>query len=69
MIVDVESDLDDIQVRADDFNGTNAMLRPGRNFIPVSAYKSGTVSFDFEGNDVPAASIQPARTTYHLNKG
>ena len=69
MIVDVESDLDDIQLRADDFTGTHATLRPGRNFIPVSAYKSGTVSFDFNGTDVPAAAIQPARATYHLNKG
>ena len=69
MIVDVESDLDDIELRADDFAGTHATLRPGRNFIPVSAYKNGTVNFDFKGTDVPAAAIQPARTTYHLNKG
>jgi hypothetical protein len=27
------------------------------------------VSFDFEGNNVPAATIEPARTRYHLNKG
>jgi outer membrane usher protein FimD/PapC len=27
------------------------------------------VSFDFEGNHVPAATIQPARMNYHLNKG
>ena len=27
------------------------------------------MSFDFEGNHVPAASIEPARTRYHLNKG
>jgi hypothetical protein len=27
------------------------------------------VSFDFEGNHVPAASIQPPRSSYHLNKG
>jgi hypothetical protein len=27
------------------------------------------VSFDFEGNHVPAATISPARTRYHLNKG
>lgn len=69
MIVDVESDVDDIQLRADDFSGTHSTLRAGRNFIPVSAYKNGTVNFDFNGTDVPAATIQPARTTYHLNKG
>ncbi|MNF54918.1 hypothetical protein D3C76_683430 [compost metagenome] len=27
------------------------------------------MSFDFEGNHPPAASIQPPRTRYHLNKG
>lgn len=69
MIIDVESDLDDIALRADDLSGGSASLRPGRNFIPITAYKSSSVSFDFEGNHPPAASIQPARTSYHLNKG
>ncbi|MBE8591391.1 CS1-pili formation C-terminal domain-containing protein [Pseudomonas sp. MAFF 301449] len=69
MIIDVESDLDSIALRADDFSGGGAILRPGRNFVPVSAYKSSTVNFDFDGNHPPAANIQPARTTYHLNKG
>ncbi|CAI8958386.1 MULTISPECIES: TcfC E-set like domain-containing protein [Pseudomonas] len=69
MIVDVESDIDGIALRADDLSGGSAALRPGRNFIPLTAYKSSSVSFDFEGNHVPAASIEPARTRYHLNKG
>lgn len=69
MIVDVETDLDEVALRADDFSGGGALLRPGRNFVAVSAYKSSTVNFDFEGNHPPAANIQPARTTYHLNKG
>ncbi len=69
MIVDVESDIDDIALRADDLSGGSATLRPGRNFIPITAYKSSSVSFDFEGNHPPAASIQPARSRYHLNKG
>ncbi|KAA8560895.1 putative outer membrane usher protein EcpC [Pseudomonas extremaustralis] len=69
MIVDVESDLDDITLRADDLNGGSMALRPGRNFVPITAYKSSSVSFDFEGNHPPAATIQPARTAYHLNKG
>lgn len=69
MIIDVESDLDDIALRADDLSGGSASLRPGRNFIPITAYKSSSVSFDFEGNHPPAANIQPARTSYHLNKG
>lgn len=69
MIVDVESDIDGIALRADDLSGGSAALRPGRNFIPITAYKNSSVSFDFEGNHVPAASIEPARTRYHLNKG
>ena len=69
MIVDVETDLDDIALRADDLSGGSASLRPGRNFIPITAYKNSSVSFDFEGNHPPAATIRPARTSYHLNKG
>lgn len=68
MIVDVESDIDAIKLRADDYSGS-AVLHPGRNVVPVSAYKSGVVQFDFQGTDAPAASIQPPRATYHLNKG
>jgi len=69
MIVDVESDIEDIVLRADDFSGGGAALKPGRNFIPITAYQNSSVSFDFEGNAVPAATIEPARTRYHLNKG
>ncbi len=69
MIIDVETDLDTIALRADDLSGGSTVLRPGRNYVPVSAYKSSTVAFDFEGNHPPAANIQPARSTYHLNKG
>ncbi|MCR4538720.1 CS1-pili formation C-terminal domain-containing protein [Pseudomonas sp. 18.1.10] len=69
MIVDVETDLDDITLRADDLTGGSARLRPGRNFVPITAYKSSTLAFDFDGNYPPAATIQPARSNYHLNKG
>ncbi|KAF1028776.1 MAG: putative outer membrane usher protein EcpC [Pseudomonas sp.] len=69
MIVDVDTDLDDITLRADDLSGGSARLRPGRNFVPITAYKSSTLAFDFDGNHPPAASIQPARSNYHLNKG
>jgi len=69
MIIDVETDLDEIALRADDLSGGSATLRPGRNYVPLTAYKNSSVSFDFEGNHVPSASIQPPRTRYHLNKG
>lgn len=69
MIVDVDTDVDGIELRADDLSGSGAILKPGRNVIPVSAYRDGTVQFDFQGVHAPAAAIQPARTRYHLNKG
>ncbi|WP_445181069.1 CS1-pili formation C-terminal domain-containing protein [Pseudomonas sp. McL0111] len=69
MIVDVESDIEGVALRADDLSGGSSALRTGRNFIPLTAYKNSSVSFDFEGNHPPAASIDPVRTRYHLNKG
>ncbi|MCW2271599.1 hypothetical protein M2153_004326 [Pseudomonas sp. JUb96] len=69
IIVDVVSDVDDIALRADDLSGMGAVLKPGRNFVPVTAYRNGIVRFDFEGVHVPAATIQPATAHYHLNKG
>lgn len=69
MIIDVESDIDGLELRADDFSGVGGVLRPGRNVVPVSAYRDSSLQFDFQGTDVPAANIQPARARYHLNKG
>ena len=70
MIVDLDSDIDNLVLSADDLGGSfGAALKPGRNVVPVGAYKSGTVHFDFTGNDAHAASIQPAQARYHLNKG
>ncbi|CAM3828346.1 putative outer membrane usher protein EcpC [Pseudomonas reidholzensis] len=69
LIVDVETDLEDLQLRADDPNGSTASLRPGRNVIPVAAYKAGHVQFDFAGSDATAAVIQPSSLDYHLNRG
>jgi outer membrane usher protein FimD/PapC len=69
MIVDVETDIEGIALRADDLSGSGAILRPGRNVLPVTAYRDGSVQFDFQGTDAPAANIQPPRTRYHLNKG
>ncbi|CAM3318021.1 TcfC E-set like domain-containing protein [Pseudomonas fluorescens] len=70
MIIDVETDVEeDVVLRSDDMSGSSTTLRPGRNFVPVTAYKGSTIAFDFEGNYPPAATIQPARSAYHLNKG
>lgn len=69
VIVDVRSDYPDVELRADDSNGGGVALRPGRNFMPLTAYQAGNVQFDFEGALAPAATIQPATLRYHLNRG
>ena len=69
LIVDVETDLDDLKLRADSTGGSSATLHPGRNVIPVGAYKAGHVQFDFDGSEATAAVIQPSSVDYHLNRG
>lgn len=69
MIVDVETDIDNLKLRADDHYGPSAELLPGRNIIPVSAYRPGQVTFDFDGREVQTASIHPTAVSYHLNRG
>lgn len=67
LIVDVDSDIDGLKLRADDALGAN--LHPGRNIIPVTPYKAGHVQFDFDNGDTTAAVIQPSSMDYHLNRG
>lgn len=69
MIVDVSSELADLPLRAHDSRGGSYVLRPGRNFLPVTAYRSGVLQIDFDGRNAPAAAIQPSTLDYHLNKG
>lgn len=69
MIVDVSSELPDVELRAHDSRGGSYVLQPGRNFLPVTAYRTGALQIDFHGRAAPAASIQPAMLDYHLNKG
>ena len=69
MIIDVESDVEAIELRADDLSGSGAILKPGRNLLGLTPYRDGTVQFDFQGVYAAAASIQPARVRYHVNKG
>ncbi len=69
MIVDLESDMPELTLRADDDQGGNIKLRPGRNLIPVAAYRSGAVQLDMAGHNTPSVSIRPNVLPYHLNKG
>lgn len=70
LIVDIESDTDIPDLRADDTAGGSTPLRNGRNFVPVGAYKPGTVQFDLaRDTDSTAIAISPATSAYHLNRG
>ncbi|WP_084167985.1 CS1-pili formation C-terminal domain-containing protein [Pseudomonas vranovensis] len=69
MVVDVETDYTDLELQAFDQQGYGSTLKSGRNLIPVKAYRAGNVQFDFNGDDAPAAVIQPQSANYHLNKG
>ncbi|HHQ4776716.1 TPA: CS1-pili formation C-terminal domain-containing protein [Aeromonas veronii] len=69
MIVDLESDMPELTMRADDDQGGNITLRPGRNLIPVAAYRSGAVQLDLAEHDAPSVSIRPNVLPYHLNRG
>ncbi|WP_050462084.1 TcfC E-set like domain-containing protein [Herbaspirillum autotrophicum] len=69
LIVDIESDVAELDLRADDTAGGSTLLRKGRNFVPVGAYKPGTVQFDLARDTDTAIAISPAASGYHLNKG
>lgn len=69
VIVDLESDFKDVKVRAQDSQGGSMELRPGRNLVPVSAYRSGRLQYFFDRSQAPAATLQPSASNYHLNKG
>jgi len=63
MIIDVRSDLAGATIRAHDSRGGSHILRPGRNLLPVSAYRPGSIQLDFDDHHAPAAAIQPTRPT------
>lgn len=69
MIVEVESDLPDLRLQAYDSQGAGATLRPGRNFVPVTAYKPGSVQLSFAGNNDAGAVIDTPVVGYRLNRG
>ncbi|MEG6258830.1 TcfC E-set like domain-containing protein [Enterobacter bugandensis] len=68
MIVDIKSDDPDARLMAYHDSG-NTELKPGRNFIPVSAWKPGTVALDFPGDEAPALKVIPQQLSYHHVRG
>ncbi|HDS9725589.1 TPA: TcfC E-set like domain-containing protein [Enterobacter bugandensis] len=68
MIVDVNSDEPGARLMAYHDSGSTE-LKPGRNFIPVSAWKPGSVSLDFPGDEAPALKVMPQQINYHHVRG
>lgn len=69
LIVDVESDIEGLRLRADDSEGLASELHVGRNLVPATAWKAASVQLDFAGQHDTAAVIQPALLGYHMNRG
>lgn len=68
MIVDVISDDDNAELVALHQSGSSK-LKPGRNFIPVEAWKPGHIQLAFPGTDAPALKIEPEYLDYHHIRG
>jgi outer membrane usher protein FimD/PapC len=69
LIVDLDSDQEDVELMAHDSAGQTVLLKPGRNVVPVGAYTPGTVSFDFANQHSAYVSLSQSVASYHLNKG
>lgn len=68
VIVEVISDDPKAELIAQHPRGS-IKLKPGNNFIPVEAWKEGTLELDFPEADAPALSISPRQLNYHLTRG
>jgi hypothetical protein len=69
MIVELQSDMPNLRLQAYDSQGSGATLRPGRNFVPVTAYKPGSVQLGFAGDNDAGAVIDRPVVGYQLNRG
>jgi len=69
MVVDVDSDVDDVELLSFDGQGTSGQLRRGRNVIPLSPYRKGRVRFDIKGEEAAPVVVTPHVADYHLNMG
>ena len=69
MIIDVDTDLPEASLWAQDVHGAGLQLHAGRNFVPVTAYRAGKLHLEFDAVAAPSAVVQPSLLPYHLNKG
>lgn len=68
LIINVVSDEPSAELMAHHESGSTP-LKAGRNFIPVSAWKPGSVQIDFPGNEAPALKAWPQYLDYHHLRG
>lgn len=64
VIINITADDKNTPLVAHSSSGTVA-LKPGRNFVPVEAWKPGTIHIDIAGKDAPALKVQPEYIDYH----
>lgn len=69
IIVDVQSDLPAIELQADNSRGGSMVLKPGKNFVPVSPYVSGRLSFSLAGSRADNVALSQSIVSYQLNQG
>lgn len=68
VIVNVDSDEENTKLLAF-YPGGQKTLSAGRNFVPVDAWKPGTIQLDFAGTDAPALKIEPEYLSYQHIRG
>lgn len=68
LIIDVISDDPTAHLLAYHSGGSTS-LSPGKNFIPVNAWKPGNVQLDFPGTEAPPLKIWPQYLDYHMVRG
>lgn len=69
MIIDVESDLPDATLEVDGTRWGRSRLRPGRNVLPLPAYRPGVLHLSVKEDEGTLARVQPASLSYRLNRG
>lgn len=68
VIVDVHADDPTVTLVARHGSGSHT-LKAGRNFVPVEAWKPGSMEYDFAGTDDPGMKVWPDKAAYHLARG
>lgn len=64
MIINVSSDDDSVALQALSLTGTFP-LKAGQNFIPIEAWRPGSVQIDVAGSEAKALKVEPEYLSYH----